>query len=160
MTASIVLIIIFYRNNVPSLVRCGLQNISNSRTVRLLDPASVSRGQLKQKDILFSQEMNRHAVFCCTYKTGHYCAPQIPSLSPLPIRLLFYCFLLLFAPWPTPLSPILLLPALRRSTTTTPGTTRQRRVPRWRLRLLRPVASLRWMMGKFRSWRISSRRPL
>jgi hypothetical protein len=77
----------------------------------------------------FSREMNRHAIFCCTYKTGHYCAPQIPSLSPLPIHLLFYCFLLLFAPWPTPLSPILLLPALRRSTTTTPGTTRRRRVP-------------------------------
>jgi hypothetical protein len=31
MTAPIVLIIIFYRNTVPSLVRCGLQNISNSR---------------------------------------------------------------------------------------------------------------------------------
>jgi hypothetical protein len=160
MTTPIVLIIIFYRNKVPSLVRCGLQNISNSRTVRLLDPASVSHGQLKQKDILFSRETNRHAVFCCNYKTGHYCAPQIPSLSPLPIRLLFYCFLLLFAPWPTPLSPILLLPALHRSISMTPGTTRQRRVPRWRLCLLRPVASLRWMMGKFWSWWISSRRPL
>jgi hypothetical protein len=53
MTAPIVLIIICYRNKVPSLVRCGLQNILNSRTFRLLDPASVSRGQLKQKDILF-----------------------------------------------------------------------------------------------------------
>jgi hypothetical protein len=116
--------------------------------------------QLKQKNILFSREMNHHAIFCCTYKIGHYCAPQIPSLSPLPIRLLFYCFLLLFAPWPTPQSPILLLPVLRRSTTTTLGTTRRRRVPRWRLRLLQPVASLRWMMGKFQSWRISSRRPL
>jgi hypothetical protein len=160
MTAPIVLIIIFYQNKVPSLVRCGLQNISNSQTVRLLDPASVSRGQLKQKDIFFSQETNRHVIFCCTYKTGHYCAPQIPSLSPLPIRLLFYCFLLLFAPWPTPLSPILLLPALRRSTTMTSGTTRRWRVLRWRLRLLRPGASLRWMMGKFWSWWISSRRPL
>jgi hypothetical protein len=108
----------------------------------------------------FPRETNRHAIFCCTYKTGYYRAPQIPSLSPLPIRLLLYCFLLLFAPWPTPLSPILLPPALRRSTTMTPGTTRQRRVPRWRLHLLRPVASLRWMMGKFRSWQISSRRPL
>jgi hypothetical protein len=160
MTTPIVLIIIFYQNKVPSLVHCGLQNISNSRTVRLLDPASVSRGQLKQKDIIFSREMNRHAIFCCTYKTGHYCAPQIPSLLPLPIRLLFYCFLLLFAPWPILLSPILLLPALHRSTTTTPGTTRRRRVPRWRLHLLRPGASLRWMMGKFWSWWISSRRPL
>jgi hypothetical protein len=160
MIAPIVLITIFYRNKVPSLGRCGLQNISNSQTVRLLDPASVSRGQLKQKDILFSWETNHHAIFCCTYKTGHYCAPQIPSLSPLPIRLLFYCFFLLFAPWPTPLSPILLLPALRRSTTTPPGTTWRRRVPQWRLRLLRPGASLRWMMGKFRSWWISSRRPL
>jgi hypothetical protein len=35
MTAPIVLIIIFYRNTVPSLVRCGLQNISNSRAFRL-----------------------------------------------------------------------------------------------------------------------------
>jgi hypothetical protein len=108
----------------------------------------------------FSRETNRHAIFCCTYKTGHYCASQISSLLPLPIHLLFYCFLLHFAPWPTPLSHILLLPVLRRSTTTTPGTTRRRRVPRWRLHLLRPVASLRWMMGKFRIWRISSRRPL
>jgi hypothetical protein len=136
MTAPIVLIIIFYRNKVPSLARCGLQNISNSQTFRLLDPASVSHGQLKQKDIIFPRETNRHAIFCCTYKTGYYRAPQIPSLSPLPIRLLLYCFLLLFAPWPTPLSPILLPPALHRSTTTTPGTTRQRRVPRWRLHLL------------------------
>jgi hypothetical protein len=79
----------------------------------------------------FSRETNHHAIFCYTYKTGHHCAPQIPSLSPLPIRLLSYCFLLLFAPWPTPLSPILLLPALRRSTTMTPGTTRRWRVPRW-----------------------------
>jgi hypothetical protein len=131
MTAPIVLIIIFYRNKIPSLVRCGLQNISKSRTFRLLDPASVSRGQLKQKDILFSRETNRHTIICCTYKTGHYCAPQVPSLSPLPIRLLFDCFLLLFATWSTPLSPILLLPALRRSMTTNLGTTRRRRVPRW-----------------------------
>jgi hypothetical protein len=160
MTATIVLIIIFYRNKVPSLVRCGLQNISISRTVRLLDPASVSRRQLKQKDIFFSRETNHHAIFCCTYKTGHYCAPQIPSLSPLPIRLLFYCFLLLFAPWPTPLSPILFLPVLHRSTTMTLSTTQRRRVPRWQLRLLRPMASLRWMTGKFRSWWIFSRRPL
>jgi hypothetical protein len=160
MTVPIVLIIIFYRNKVPSLVRRGLQNILNSRTFRLIDPASVSLGQLTQKDILFSREMNRHAIFCCSYKTGHYCALQIPSLSHLPIRHLFYCFLLLFASWPTPLSPILLLPALRRTTTTTLGTTRRRRVPRWRLCLLRSGASLRWMMGKFRSWWISSRRPL
>jgi hypothetical protein len=78
MIASIVLIIIFYQNKVPSLVRCGLQNISNSRTFQLLDPASVSRGQLKQKDILFSWETNHHAIFCCTYKTGHYCAHTRP----------------------------------------------------------------------------------
>jgi hypothetical protein len=148
----IVLIIFFYRTKVPSLVRRGLQNISNSRTFRLLDPASVSRGQLKQKVILFSQETNHHAIICCTYKTGRYCAHQVPSLSPLPIRLPFYCSLLLLAPWPTPLSPVLLLPALHRSTTTTLGTTLRRRVPRWRLRLLRPVASLRWMTGKFRNW--------
>jgi hypothetical protein len=159
MTVPIVLIIIFfYRTKVPSLVRCGLQNILNSRTFRLLDPASVSRGQLKQKDILFSRETNRLAIICCTYKTGRYCARQVPSLSPLPIRLPFYCSLLLLAPWPTPLSPILLLPALRRSTTTTLGTTLRRRVPRWRLRLLRPVASLKWMTGKFWNWQISSRR--
>jgi hypothetical protein len=131
MTVPIVLIIIFYRTKVPSLVRCGLQNISNSQTFWLLDPASVSRGQLKQKDILFSQETNHHAIICCTYKTGRYYAHQVPSLSPLAIRLPFYCFLLLLAPWPTPLSPILLLPALRRSTTTTLGPTLRRRVPRW-----------------------------
>jgi hypothetical protein len=131
MTAPIVLIIIFYQNKVPSLVRYGLQNISNSRTFRLLDPTSVSRGQLKQKDILFSRETNRHAIICCTYKTGHYCEYQVSSLSPLPIRFLLYCFLLLLTPWPTPLSPILLLPALRRSTTMTLGTTLRRRVPRW-----------------------------
>jgi hypothetical protein len=35
MTTPIVLIIIFYRNTVPSLVRCRLQNISNSRAFRL-----------------------------------------------------------------------------------------------------------------------------
>jgi hypothetical protein len=98
MTAPIILVIIFYRNKVPSLVRCGLQNISYSQTFRLLDPASVSRGQLKQKDILFSRKMNRHAIICCTYKTGHYCVHQVSSLSPLPIRLLFCYFLLLFAP--------------------------------------------------------------
>jgi hypothetical protein len=74
MTAPIVLIIIFYRNKVPSLVCCGLQNILNSRTFWLLDPASVSREQLKQKGILFSRETNRHTIFCCTYKTGYYCA--------------------------------------------------------------------------------------
>jgi hypothetical protein len=78
MTVPIVLIIIFYPNKVPSLVHCGLQNISNSRTFWLLDPAPVSRGQLKQKDILFSREMNRHAIICCTYKTGHYCAHTLP----------------------------------------------------------------------------------
>jgi hypothetical protein len=136
MTVLIVLIITFYRTKVPSFVRRGLQNISNSQIFRLLDPASVSRGQLKQKDILFSQEINLHAIICCTYKTGRYCACQVPSLSPLPIHLPFYCSLLLLAPWPTPLSPVLLLPALRRSTTTTLGTTLRWRVPRWRLRLL------------------------
>jgi hypothetical protein len=35
MTVPIVLIIIFYRNTVPSLVRCGLQNILISRAFRL-----------------------------------------------------------------------------------------------------------------------------
>jgi hypothetical protein len=89
MTVPIVLIIIFYRIKVPSLVSCGLQNISNSRTFRLPDPASVSRGQLKQKDILFPREMNHHAIICCTYKTERYCAHQVPSLSPSPIRLPF-----------------------------------------------------------------------
>jgi hypothetical protein len=158
MTVLIVLIIIFYRTKVPSLVRRGLQNISNSQTFRLLDPASVSRGQLKQKDILFSQETNLHSIICCTYKTGHYCAHQVTSLLPLPIHLPFYCSLLLLAPWPTPMSPVLLLPALRRSMMMTLGTTLQRRVPRWQLRLLRPVASLRWMTGKFRNWQISSRK--
>jgi hypothetical protein len=77
----------------------------------------------------FSREMNLHAIICRTYKTGRYCAHQVPSLSPLPIRLPFYCSLLLLAPWLTPLSPVLLLPALRRSTTTTLGTTLRRRVP-------------------------------
>jgi hypothetical protein len=100
-------------------------------TFQLLDPVSVSRRQLKQKDILFSRETNHHAIICCTYKTEHYCAHQVPSLSPLPIRLPFYCFLLLLAPWPTPLSPVLLLPALHRSTTMTLGTSLRRRVPRW-----------------------------
>jgi hypothetical protein len=114
---------IFYRTKVPSLVRRRLYNISNSQTFRLLDPAFVSRGQLKQKDILFSQETNRLAIICFTYKIGRYCARQVPSLSPLPIHLPFYCTLLLLAPWPTPLSPVLLLPALCRSTTTTLGTT-------------------------------------
>jgi hypothetical protein len=71
----------------------------------------------------FSRETNHHAIICCTYKTGRYCAHQVPSLSPLPIRLPFYCSFLLLAPWPTPLSPILLLSALRRSTMTTLGTT-------------------------------------
>jgi hypothetical protein len=85
--------------------------------------ASRSRGQLKQKDILFSRETNRHTIICCTYKTGHYCARHVSSLSPLPIRLLFCCFLLLCAPWPTPLFPVLLLSVLRRSMTMTPGTT-------------------------------------
>jgi hypothetical protein len=123
MTASIVLIIIFYQNTVPSLVCCGLQNISNSRTFRLLDPVSVSRGKLKQKDIFFSRETNHHAIICCTHKTGHYCAHQVSSLSPLPIRLLFCCFLLLCAPWPTSLFLVLLLPVLRQSMTMTLGTT-------------------------------------
>jgi hypothetical protein len=77
-TAPIILIIIFYRNKVPSLVCCGLQNISNSRTFRLLNPASVSRGQLKQKDIHFSWETNHHAIICCTYNTGHYYAHTLP----------------------------------------------------------------------------------
>jgi hypothetical protein len=107
---------------------------------------------------LFSRETNHHAIIYCTYKTGRYCAHQVPSLSLLPIRLPFHCFLLLLTPWPTPLSSVLLLPALRRSTTTTLGTTLQWRVPRWRLHLLRPVASLRWMTGKFWNWQISSRR--
>jgi hypothetical protein len=49
----VLIIIFFYRTKVPSLVRCGLQNISNSQTFWLLDPASVSRGQLKQKNIIF-----------------------------------------------------------------------------------------------------------
>jgi hypothetical protein len=92
MTALIILIIIFYRHKVPSLVRCGLQNISNSRTFWLLDPASVSRGQLKQKDIIFSREMNRHAIICCTYKTGNYCAHTLPitfALADSPSVLLF-----------------------------------------------------------------------
>jgi hypothetical protein len=90
MTAPIVLIIIFYRNKVPSLVRCGLQNISNSRTFRLLDPASVSREELKQKDIIFSRETNRHAIIYCTYKTGHYCAHPITfALAYSPSVLLF-----------------------------------------------------------------------
>jgi hypothetical protein len=100
-------------------------------TFRLLDPASVYREQLKQKDIIFPRETNHHAIICCTYKTGHYFAHQVPSLSPLPIRLPFYCFLLILAPWPTPLSPVLLLPALHRSTMMTLGTTLRRRVPRW-----------------------------
>jgi hypothetical protein len=113
MTVPIILIIFFYQAKVPSLVRRGLQNISNSQTFWLLDPASVSHGQLKQKDILFSRETNRLAIICYTYKTGRYCARQVPSLSPLPIRLPFYCSLLFLAPWPTPLSPVLLLPALR-----------------------------------------------
>jgi hypothetical protein len=39
MTVPIVLIITFYRTKVPSLVRRGLQNISNSQTFWLLDPA-------------------------------------------------------------------------------------------------------------------------
>jgi hypothetical protein len=129
MTVSIVFIIIFYRTKVLSLVCCELQNILNSQTFWLLDPASVSRGQLKQKDILFSRETNRNAIICCTYKTVRYCARQVPSLSPLPIRLPSYCSLLLLTLWPTPLSPVLLLPALCRSTTTTLGTTLRRRVP-------------------------------
>jgi hypothetical protein len=125
---TVLIVLIFYRTKVPSLVRCGFQNILNSQTFWLLDPASVSRGQLKQKDILFSWETNHHAIICCTYKTGCYCAHQVPSLSPLPICLPFYCSLLLLAPWPTPLSLVLLLPALRRSTTTTLGTTPRRKV--------------------------------
>ena len=118
----IVLIRIFYQSKVPSFVRCGLQNILKSQTFRLLDPAPVSRGQLKQKDILFSRETNRHSIIFCTYKTGRYCVRQVPSLSPLPICLPSYCFILLLAPWPTPLFPVLLLPVLRRSTTTILGT--------------------------------------
>jgi hypothetical protein len=92
MTAPIVLITIFYRNKVPSLVRCGLQNILNSQTFWLLDPASVSRGQLKQKDILFSQKMNHHAIICCTYKILHYCAHPLSitfALAYSPSVLLF-----------------------------------------------------------------------
>ncbi len=100
-------------------------NLSASRS-RFCIPRAV-----ETERYLFSRETNRHTIICYTYKTGHYCAHQVSSLSPLPIRLLFCCFLLLFAPWPTPLSPILLLPALRRSTTTTLGINRQRRVPRW-----------------------------
>jgi hypothetical protein len=92
MTAPIVLITIFYRNKVSSVVRCGLQNISNSRIFWLLDPASVSCGQLKQKDILFSRETNHHAIICCTYKTKHYCAHPLPitfALAYSPFVLLF-----------------------------------------------------------------------
>jgi hypothetical protein len=40
-------------------------------------------------------------------------------LLSLPIRLSFYRFILLLASWPTPLSPVLFLPMLRRSTTMT-----------------------------------------
>ena len=111
------------------LVRCGLQNISNSRTVRLLDPASVSRGQLKQKDILFLGKRIATPSFATPIRLGTTVRILFPSLSPLPIRLSFYCFLVLLAPWPTLLCPILLLPALGRSTTTTLGTTLRRRVP-------------------------------
>jgi hypothetical protein len=102
-----------------------LPNLSASQS-RFRIPRAV-----ETERYLFSWETNRHTFICCTYKTGHYYAHQVSSLSPLPICLLFYCFLLLLAPWPTPLSPILLLPALRRSTTTTLGITRRRRVPRW-----------------------------
>jgi hypothetical protein len=102
-----------------------LLNFSASRS-RFRIPRAV-----ETERYLFSQEMNHHAIICCTYKTGHYCVHQVPSLSPLPIHLPFYCFLLLLAPWPTPLSPILLLSALRRSMTMTLGTTLRQRVPRW-----------------------------
>jgi hypothetical protein len=102
-----------------------LPNLSASRSCFCI-PRAVETERYS-----FSRETNHHAIICCTYKTGHYCVHQVSSLSPLPIRLLFYCFLLVFALWPTPLSPILLLPALRRSTTMTLGTTRRRRVPRW-----------------------------
>jgi hypothetical protein len=129
-----------------------LSNFSASRS-RFRIPRAV-----EIERYLFSRETNLHAIICCTYKTGRYCARQVPSLSPLPIRLPSYCSLLLLAPWPTPLSLVLLLAALHRSTTMTLGTTLRRRVPRWRLRLLRPVASLRWMTEKFWNWQISSRR--
>jgi hypothetical protein len=69
--------------------------------------------------------------FAAPIRLGTTVRILFPSLSPLSIRLPFYCFLLLLAPWPTPLSPILLLPALRRSMTTTQGTTLRWRVSRW-----------------------------
>jgi hypothetical protein len=132
MTAPIVLIIIFYRNTVPSLVRCRLQNISNFRAFRLYRSRFRIPGAVEiERYPFFSRETNRHTIIYCTYKTGHDCAHQVSSLSPLPIRLLFYCFLLLLAPWPTPLFPVLLLPVLHRSTMMTPGTTLRRRVLRW-----------------------------
>jgi hypothetical protein len=96
--------------------------------------ASQSRFRISQavetERYHFSRETNHHAIICCTYKIVRYCAHQVPSLSSLPICLPFYCFLLLLAPWPTPLSPVLLLPALCRSTTMTLGTTLRQRVSR------------------------------
>jgi hypothetical protein len=96
-------------NNLLSKQGSFPRTLRTSKYFKLLNfsaPRSCFRipWAVKTERYLFSRETNRHAIFCCTYKAGHS-APQIPSLSPLPIRLLFYCFLLLFAPWPTPLSP-------------------------------------------------------
>jgi hypothetical protein len=43
--------------------------------------------------------------FAAPIRLGTTVRILFPSLSPLPIRLPFYCFLLLLAPWPTLLSP-------------------------------------------------------
>jgi hypothetical protein len=94
-----------------------LPNFSASRS-RFRIPRAVETERYP-----FSREMNHHAIICCTYKIGCYCAHQVPSLSPMPIRLPFHCFLLLLTPWSTPLSPVLFLPALHQSTTTTLGKT-------------------------------------
>jgi hypothetical protein len=45
---------------------------------------SVSRSRFRipwaveTERYLFFRETNRHAIFCCTYKTGHYCAHTLP----------------------------------------------------------------------------------
>jgi hypothetical protein len=123
-------------NNLLSKHGSFPRTLRTSKYFKLLNlSASRSRFHIPRaveiERYLFSRETNRHAIICCTYKTGHYCARQVSSLLPLPIRLLFCCFLLLCAPWPTPLFPVLLLPVLRRSMTTTPGTTLRWRVLRW-----------------------------
>jgi hypothetical protein len=115
----------FFPRMLRTLKYFKLPNLSASRS-RFRIPRAVETERYH-----FSRETNRHAIICCTYKTGHYCVRQVSSLSPLPIRFLFCYFLLLCAPWLTPLSPILLLPALRRSMTTNLGITQRRRVPRW-----------------------------